>query len=243
MRKRTETLPAGVPEGRLVVLDTETTGLRPEQGDAIVEIGCAEILDRKITGRVFHAYVNPLKELTDETVRIHGLTMPLLSGQPAFPAFIEPLSEFIDDSTVIIHNAPFDVGFLDAEMRRAGRGDRAFSNRFRVYDSLAHARHHLAQNGASLDALCRKFGIALDARKVHGALIDAWLLARVWLAMTAGQAGLAFGATETGQGEVSRREPVLREGWRPRVLRASEAEIAAHQAFFKRIEKTGVEPF
>lgn len=237
MARQAETLPDGVPEGRLIMLDTETTGLKPASGDAIVEIGCVEIVDRTITGRVFHAYVNPLKPLTDETIRIHGLTPALLSGQPDFPTFIDPLFEFIGASTVVIHNARFDVGFLDEEMRRAGRGPSAFSDRCDVYDSLVHARRHVAQQGVSLSALCRRFGIDLNARKVHGALIDAWLLARVWMVMTAGQAGLSFGdATPDARIHVPRAVATLTpDGQRPRVLRASPEECSVHQAFMAKI--------
>lgn len=232
--QRTQNSAPDIPVGRLVFIDTETTGLKHEDGHVIVEIGALEMIDRSLTGRTFHAYLNPAREMSDETMRIHGLTNALLAVQPAFREIADSLMAFVQGSTVIAHNAPFDIGFLDAEMRRAGRGKQAFSSVVPSCDTLAYAKTNISSQGYSLDALCRKFGISLASRKVHGALIDAWLLAKLWLAMTAGQQALPL--ERPAEIAPVRKLTADHAMKRPRVLRASEEELAAHKAIMAKMD-------
>ncbi|MGK0249988.1 MAG: DNA polymerase-3 subunit epsilon [Oleispira sp.] len=177
---------------RQVVLDTETTGIGAEKGHRIIEIGCVELIDRKLTGRHYHQYVNPQRPSDEEAIGVHGITNEFLADKPLFGQVAHAFSEFIDGAELVIHNAPFDVGFMDAEFRRL---DMPMTNTFcSVLDTLVMARDMRPGQRNSLDALCKSYGIDNSHRELHGALLDAEILSDVYLMMTGGQTDLLFSA-------------------------------------------------
>ena len=171
---------------RQIVLDTETTGLNPRTGDRIVEVGCVEIFNRKLTGRNLHYYVNPERDSDEAALAVHGLTTEFLSDKPKFHEIAAELREFVKDAEIIIHNAPFDLGFLNHEFERIGLPP-FVDHCGGVIDTLVHAKELHPGKRNSLDALCDRYGISNAHRKLHGALLDSELLADVYLAMTRGQ--------------------------------------------------------
>jgi DNA polymerase-3 subunit epsilon len=171
---------------RQIVLDTETTGLNPRTGDRVIEIGCVEILNRKLTGNNLHFYVNPERDSDEAALAVHGLTTEFLSDKPKFHEIAEELREFVKDAELIIHNAPFDLGFLNHEFERLGLPP-FVDHCGGVIDTLVHAKELHPGKRNSLDALCDRYGISNAHRKLHGALLDSELLADVYLAMTRGQ--------------------------------------------------------
>ena len=186
---------------RQIFLDTETTGLSPELGDRIIEIGCVEMVNRRLTGRHLHFYINPERPNHEDAVRIHGLTDEFLADKPVFAALADEIVEYCRGAEVIIHNAAFDIGFLDAELKRLGKG------KFRdhvagVIDSLIMAREMFPGKSNSLDALCRRLEVDNTHRTLHGALMDAELLAEVYINMTRGQDALLMDA-DAGEGDGS----------------------------------------
>ena len=184
----------GGPEAvRQVVLDTETTGLEPEQGHRIIEIGGVELVNRRLTDRRLHYYLQPDREIDDGALEVHGITREFLQDKPRFAEVHADILSFVSGAEVIIHNAPFDVAFLDSELARIGDPDLKLENRCRILDSLALARQLHPGQRNNLDALCKRYGIDNSARQLHGALLDAEILADVYLAMTGGQAVLALG--------------------------------------------------
>jgi DNA polymerase III subunit epsilon len=188
---------------RQIVLDTETTGLEPEQGHRIIEIGCIELMNRRITGRTFHRYVNPERDVDDGALAVHGISRADLEREPRFADIADELSAFIADAELVIHNAAFDVAFLNVELaetaRRAGAEPRTIASFCRVLDTLALAREMHPGQRNSLDALCKRYSIDNSRRELHGALLDAQLLAEAYLAMTGGQAALALGLDDPRQ--------------------------------------------
>jgi len=217
---------------REVIVDTETTGLDPRRGDRIVEIGCVELNNRGLTGRHFQTYVNPERDVPEEAVRVHGLTQEFLAGYPPFAAIAAEFLAFIGDDTLVIHNAPFDMGFLNAELERTGL---PALDAGRVTDTLAMARTRFPGSPASLDALCKRFGIDNSNRKQHGALLDSELLAEVYLELTGGrQQGLELSAGPAapgaGPGGVRARQPRA-----PRPHAPTAVEQPAHDAFLGQI--------
>ncbi|MFP5441812.1 MAG: DNA polymerase III subunit epsilon [Gammaproteobacteria bacterium] len=215
---------------RQIVLDTETTGLEPHLDHRIIEIGCIELLDRRPTGRRFHKYLNPEREIDAGAVEVHGLTNEFLADKPLFADVADELVEFVRGAELVIHNAPFDVGFLNAEFSRLGRHG-PVAGFCTVLDTLelARARHPGQRN--SLDALCKRYMVDNSQRSLHGALLDAEILADVYLAMTGGQTALLLGAdgADTGSGEqpaVIRRLPAGRAPLR--VVAATPAELEQH---------------
>jgi DNA polymerase-3 subunit epsilon len=176
---------------RQIVLDTETTGLNPRTGDRVIEIGCVEIFNRKLTGNNFHRYINPERDSDEAALAVHGLTTEFLRDKPRFHEIAEELRAFVQDAEVIIHNAPFDLGFLNHEFERLGLPpfSKHCSN---VIDTLVHAKELHPGKRNSLDALCDRYGISNAHRKLHGALLDSELLADVYLAMTRGQNSLSM---------------------------------------------------
>ena len=213
---------------REIVLDTETTGLSPQQGDRLVEIGCVELLNHIPTGRHFHVYINPQRSMPEEAFRVHGLSEEFLADKPLFSAVVEDFLGFIDDATLVIHNAPFDMGFLNAELEKAGRP--RLTNT--VIDTVMVAREKHPGARVSLDALCKHYGIDNSRRTLHGALLDSEILAEVYLELLGGkQVSLALIAENTVSGAdaiasriVARPRPV------PLPPRISAAEISAHAA-------------
>ena len=188
---------------RQIVLDTETTGLEPEQGHRIIEIGCIEVVNRRITGRTFHRYVNPERDVDDGALAVHGISRADLEREPRFAEIAEELLAFIGGAELVIHNAAFDVAFLDVELaecaRRSGAEPRKIASLCRVLDTLALAREMHPGQRNSLDALCKRYAIDNSRRELHGALLDAQLLAEAYLAMTGGQATLALGMEDARQ--------------------------------------------
>ena len=217
---------------REIVLDTETTGLRAIEGDRITEIGCVEVIDCIPTGRSFHTYVNPERDVPQEVVEITGLTTAFLRDKPVFAAICADLVAFVGDARVVAHNAPFDRGFINAELDRMGI---AAIEETRWLDTLELARSMFPGAQTSLDALCRRFNISLERRDKHGALVDAELLAEVYLQLNGGRersldfgdAAAALAATQAGVEAVARRTP------RPTPLkeRVSAEEARAHATF------------
>lgn len=216
---------------RQVVLDTETTGLEAQSGHRIIEIGGVEVINRRLTGRHFHQYLNPDREIDDGALEVHGITAQFLADKPRFADVVEALTDFIDGAELVIHNAPFDVAFLDAEFTRLGADMRPVRARCMVLDTLDLARRMHPGQRNSLDALCKRYDVDNSQRDLHGALLDAEILADVYLAMTGGQTSLALAAdtvSTTDDGGASVR-PVVRRG--PlRVVRATDDEWAAHLA-------------
>lgn len=221
---------------RQIILDTETTGLEPSQGHRIIEIGCIELVDRRLTHKHYHQYINPEREVEDGALEVHGISNEFLHDKPVFADVVEEFLAFIEGAELIIHNAPFDVGFLDNELSLIGRGDR-IGDHAAVLDTLELARDLHPGQRNSLDALCKRYDVDNSSRSLHGALLDSEILADVYLAMTGGQSdlGLSFqavdaAAVDLGQGQAAERPPLI-------VIEPSEEELAAHQARLKDIEE------
>jgi DNA polymerase-3 subunit epsilon len=223
---------------RQIVLDTETTGLEPEQGHRIIEIGCVEMVERRLTGNNFHVYLQPDREIDAGAVEVHGITNEFLADKPRFADVAEDLMAYLRDAELIIHNAPFDVGFLNAELRRVPGRD-ALETCCSITDTLVMARDLHPGQRNSLDALCGRYDVDNARREKHGALLDAEILADVYLAMTGGQTAMfaeveAGNDTESGDGGI-RRLPAERLSLP--VYRASAEELAAHEARLDALDK------
>ena len=226
---------------RQIVLDTETTGLEPEQGHRVIEIGCVELENRELTGRHYHVYINPEREVEDSAVEVHGITNEFLADKPVFRDIAEEFLAFIRGAELVIHNAPFDVGFMDHEFGLLNEGYPLTRDVCGVTDSLVLARKKHPGQKNNLDVLCRRYGIDNSNRELHGALLDAEILALVYLAMTGGQTALSLdegGSGEAGGSEIERlsadRDPLP-------VLGASDEEAELHREFLDRMaEKTQV---
>lgn len=221
---------------RQIVLDTETTGIDPSEGHRIIEIGCVEMMERKLTGRNYHVYINPEREVEAEAITIHGITNEFLADKPRFADVADEFFEFIKGAELVIHNAAFDVGFMDSEFARL-RPVRKTADHCGVVDSLAIARKKHPGQKNSLDALCKRYGVDNSSRDLHGALLDAEILADVYLLLTGGQTALSLdsGSEEGGSGDGIRRLPAEREALS--VIRASEDESSAHDDFMAMLEK------
>ena len=218
---------------RRIVLDTETTGLEPSEGHRIIELACLELHDRRTTGRHFHRYVNPGRAIDLAASQVHGMTAEDLADKPRFADIVDEFLEFVEGSELLIHNAPFDVAFLDAELALLGRPKLAtFCT---VSDTLAMARDLHPGKKNSLDALCERYSVDHSKRTLHGALLDAQLLADVWLAMTRGQETLDI-VMQSSPGPSMALSDAPREGALV-VVRASDEELAEHAALCARIEK------
>ena len=215
---------------RQVVLDTETTGLEHTQGHRIIEIGCLELIHRRPTGRTFHEYLNPDREIDPGAVQVHGITNEFLADKPRFQDVVERMLEFIDGAELIIHNAPFDVGFLDKEFAHCGM-QVSVANICGVLDTLQLARRMHPGQRNSLDALCSRYEVDNTDRELHGALLDAGLLADVYLRMTGGQVGLQLssGAAAQARAEADAADRINRDGLALRVIHPTDEEIARHE--------------
>lgn len=225
---------------RQIVLDTETTGLEPALGHRIIEIGCVELLNRRPTGRTFHKYLDPEREIEEGAASVHGITRADLLGKPKFAEVVEELVLFIDGAELVIHNAAFDTAFLDAELLRIPGTSRTIAKLCRVLDSLALARSMHPGQRNNLDALCKRYSIDNSRRELHGALLDARILADVYLAMTGGQAALALAESTDSDGATGAAHSV-RALVRPAiplvVISASDEEMVAHAAMLAVIAK------
>jgi DNA polymerase III subunit epsilon len=225
---------------RQVVLDTETTGLEPELNHRVIEIGCIELVNRRATGRNFHRYLNPERDIDNGALAVHGISRTDLDGQPRFADIAEELLAFIAGAELVIHNAAFDVAFLDAELARLAGTPRQLGSLCQVLDTLALARELHPGQRNNLDALCKRYGIDNSARELHGALLDARILADVYLAMTGGQSALALVEAEVAlraTGTASAARAPLRTAIPLLVIQASSAELEAHAVMLAVIAK------
>lgn len=225
---------------RQIVLDTETTGLEWQKGNRVVEIGCVELQERRRTGRTFHRYLNPEREFEPGAQEVTGLTLEFLADKPRFAEIAEEFLAFIDGAELIIHNAAFDLGFLNAELARLP-GQGRIEDRCTIEDTLTLARQRYPGQRNSLDALCNRLGVDNSQRQLHGALLDAQILADVYLAMTAGQSEIGFGevldaATAPGVAALEAVLPELVDAVRPRV-KVLPDEAEAHAARLAALEK------
>lgn len=231
---------------RSVVLDTETTGMPVGDGHRIIEIGCVELMGRRLTGRHFHVYLQPDREVDEGAIAVHGITNDFLVGKPRFKEVAEEFFEFIQGAQLIIHNAAFDIGFLSNEFNLLGLHERAdIASYCSVLDTLLMARERHPGQRNSLDALCKRYGVDNSNRELHGALLDAEILADVFLAMTGGQTNLSL-AGESGDsgGGLPVASPIRRLAARVpgRVIHASAEELAAHAARLAALEKASGAP-
>jgi DNA polymerase-3 subunit epsilon len=221
---------------RQIVLDTETTGLNPRSGDRIIEIGCVELVNRRLTGNNFHCYINPERDSEEGALAVHGLTAEFLSDKPKFAEIADELRDYILGAEVIIHNAPFDVGFLDAEFSRVN-APRFAEQVGKILDTLVQAKEMHPGKRNSLDALCDRYGISNAHRALHGALLDAELLAEVYLAMTRGQNNLTIdlGADEISIADVDHADTAMTAAMI--VVQATTEELAAHETVVLSLDK------
>ncbi|MBI2994897.1 MAG: DNA polymerase III subunit epsilon [Gammaproteobacteria bacterium] len=223
---------------RQVVLDTETTGLEPEQNHRIIEIGCVELRNRRRTGRTFHSYLNPERDIEDGATDVHGLCTADLADKPLFREVATELLEFIRGSELIIHNAPFDVGFINWELRQLGPEWGRIEDQCRVIDTLALARSLHPGQKNSLDALCARYAVDNTGRELHGALLDARLLADVYLAMTGGQTSLSLEEhTVSAAARGSEHGGLARKRGPLRMIQPNAAELEAHRERLRAIDR------
>ncbi len=220
---------------RQIVLDTETTGLEVEQGHQIIEIGCVELLDRRVTGRDFHHYLRPDREIEEGAEAVHGISNAFLADKPRFADIVDEFLDYVDGAELIIHNAPFDVGFINAELSRLERDLPPIDRLCPIVDTLALARRRHPGQRNSLDALCKRYGVDNSQRDLHGALLDARILAEVYLAMTGGQVALSLAGDPLGAGSEQIR-PLPPDRPRLRVVRADDDERRAHAARLDEID-------
>jgi DNA polymerase-3 subunit epsilon len=221
---------------REIVLDTETTGFDPVTGDRLVEIGCIELENHIQTGRNFHRYLNPEREVPDAAFRIHGLSTAFLADKPKFAAVVDEFLEFVGDSPLVIHNAEFDMKFINYELEKNGKKAIPFQ---RAIDTVKMARTKFPGSPASLDALCKRFNIDNSNRTLHGALLDAQLLADVYMELLGGrQTGLVLAAEATTNVDLNfaKRGSNNRPIREPRPHAATEAELAAHKTFIAKLK-------
>ncbi len=232
------TLQTNAHAKRIVVLDTETTGLNPREGHRIIEIGCVEMVKRRLTGNRFHVYLNPDRAIDDEAVAVHGITNDFLDDKPRFEQIVDEFIAFIRGAELVIHNAPFDVGFINHELSRLHKTE-TIDDFSTVFDTLAYARKKHAGQRNSLDALCKRYNIDNSHRDLHGALLDAEILADVFLLMTGGQFSLLDEAAATAETitvnhaikrVLANRPPLT-------VLTCQADELAAHQQSLQMIVK------
>ena len=218
-------------------MDTETTGLDHRQGHRIIEIGALELVDRELTGRQFHTYINPERDIEEEAMEVHGITAEYLRDKPLFAEIVDDLMKFVEGSELIIHNASFDIGFIDAELSLADHQHASITDVTSVLDTLDLARDLHPGQRNNLDALCKRYEVDNSSRTLHGALLDAEILADVYLAMTGGQTVLGL-SLETVTASAADDEAAPRAG-RPalRVLRATAEELRQHQARLEEINK------
>ena len=217
---------------RQIVLDTETTGLETSQDHRIIEIGCVEMVNRKLTGRHYHQYINPERKVDEGAMEVHGITDEYLQDKPLFSAISSEFLDFLDGAELIIHNAPFDLGFINHELKKLGKKTPLLESSCRVIDTLGLARQKHPGQKNSLDALCKRYGVDNSQRDLHGALLDSEILADVYLLMTGGQVNLNInqqGDSESGEINTASTIRRLPKDRKPiRVIRANDSEIAAH---------------
>jgi len=224
-----------------VVLDTETTGLNPQEGHRVIEIGCVEVVNRRLTGKRFHVYINPDRIIDDGAIEVHGITNQFLEDKPHFKDIVEDFIAFIRGAELVIHNAPFDVGFLNHEFSQLNNATGTIADYSDVFDTLTYARKKHPGQRNSLDALCKRYGIDNSHRELHGALLDAEILADVFLLMTGGQSSLLDEGQIRLEGGDVKMEVKRLAADRPalKVIRCTEEELDEHQQRLEAIEKAG----
>lgn len=219
---------------RQIVLDTETTGLEPKQSHRIIEIGCVEIINRRKTNKHYHQYINPDREIDEGAYNVHGISNEFLADKPRFKDIAQEFVNFIRDSELIIHNAPFDVGFIDHELRKLGIKWGKIEHFCTVTDTLTMAREKHPGQKNNLDALCKRYEIDNSKRDLHGALLDAQILLDVYLAMTGGQEALALGSMEEEEAAEQNAIRLNDENRKPLPLvKPTEEELAAHEKYLE----------
>ena len=227
---------------RQIVLDTETTGLEPSQGHKVIEIGAVEMVNRRLTGNNFHQYINPQRKVDEGAMEVHGITDQFLEDKPVYAAISSDFLNFLDGAELVIHNAPFDVGFINHELKKLSGKHSALASRCKIIDTLALARQKHPGQKNNLDALCKRYGVDNSQRDLHGALLDAEILADVYLLMTGGQVNLNINQqADTGSGEISttasiRRLPSDRNPLP--IVRASATELLCHEEKLAAIKKS-----
>ena len=237
---------------RQVILDTETTGLSTTQGHRIIEIGCIEMVNRRLTGREFHRFLNPDRNIDEGAEAVHGISREQLETEPRFPEVVDEFIEFVKDAELVIHNADFDVGFLEHELRLMKHAQPKITDHCTVLDTLTLAREIHPGQRNSLDALCKRYEVDASKRDVHGALIDSELLARVYLAMTGGQSSLLLDDDDEGRrsqlagdiaGVASELAPTelapQGRSYDLKIIKATPDELAEHEAMLGKIRKSG----
>lgn len=229
---------------RQIVLDTETTGLETREGHRIIEIGCVELVNRRLTGNDYHMYLHPDRDIDVEASNVHGITLADLEGKPRFAEIAAELRRYLGEAELIIHNAEFDLGFLNYEFSLLDKAHQPLEERVRVIDTLLEARRLHPGQRNSLDALCKRYAVDNSQRELHGALLDAQILADVYLAMTGGQTAMSL---DSQHGDAQRQQASLDAvleklgGRRPPVIQASDSELAAHQARLEAIEEAAAD--
>jgi len=233
---------------RQIVLDTETTGLSTAQGHRVIEIGCVELVNRRLTGREFHRFLNPDRDIDEGAEAVHGISRADLETAPRFHEVVDEFLEFVKDAQLVIHNAPFDIGFIEHELKIMEHPQPSIEDHATVLDTLGLARELHPGQRNSLDALCKRYEVDASKRDVHGALIDSELLANVYLAMTGGQSSLLLheesaDVIDRGHGTPPKNSGSPRAVVAPNpdlvVIEASQEEAAAHEAMLEKIRKSG----
>lgn len=228
---------------RQIILDTETTGLEPQNGHRVIEIGCIELLNRRLTKSRFHYYLNPDRDIDEGAIEVHGLTTTFLADKPRFAEIAEDLLAYVQGAELIIHNAPFDRGFLDAEFARVYKDWPGLAQHCSILDTLQLARQLHPGQKNNLDALCKRYSVDNTQRTLHGALLDAEILADVYLAMTGGQVKLSLESDDAGE---IKNETAIRpiSSQRPplRIIQPTAEELTAHQQCLQVIQKNTGQP-
>ena len=222
---------------RQIVLDTETTGLDPKTGHRIIEVGCVELRERRLTGNNLHLYLQPDRQIDHEAIEVHGISNEFLADKPRFQEVAAELKAYLNGAELLIHNAPFDIGFLESEFAIVG-DEFAISSICKVTDTLAMARKMYPGQRNSLDALCKRLGVSNGHRTLHGALLDSEILADVYLTMTGGQTALVLD-TERATSETGNDKPIKINSENLIVVAANDAEMAAHEAWLSKLEGQG----
>jgi DNA polymerase-3 subunit epsilon len=227
---------------RQIVLDTETTGINPKDGHRIIEIGCVEMVNRKLTGNTYHVYINPHRAIEEEAIAVHGITNEFLKDKPSFKQIAEEFIEFIKGAELVIHNAPFDIGFMDNEFSLNNCSIKQTSQVCTILDTLALARDMRPGQKNNLDALCRVYGVDNTHRTYHGALLDSEILSEVYLWMTGGQTAMSWAHESEGADPKKRNAPraVQLQGTL-KIISASADELSNHEAYLDKIEKQSQE--
>ncbi|MDG1312136.1 MAG: DNA polymerase III subunit epsilon, partial [Porticoccaceae bacterium] len=227
---------------RQIVLDTETTGLETSQDHRIIEIGCVEMVNRKLTGRHYHQYINPQRKVDEGAMEVHGITDQFLEDKPTYDAIAADFMAFVDGADLIIHNAPFDIGFINHEVGKLSGRNKSIESGCKIIDTLALARQKHPGQKNNLDALCKRYGVDNSQRDLHGALLDAEILADVYLLMTGGQVNLNISnQSSSASGEVNTMSSIRRlsQDRTPlRIVKPSEEELSLHQQKLDAINKS-----